>query len=131
MMNEENKWAGLDKGQGYRVVNFGRPAVFLIPSHKLQTLADGVKVQDRLHGFLTERFGAFTTTTVPYFGYWRSESGQTHYDECRQYEVAFEGKYRIPELLTELAQVARLIGEECLYVKAGQYAALLYPEPVE
>src|SRR5262245_41108915 len=113
-MMSENKWAGLDVGPGYRVVNGGRPAVFLIPSHKLQTVDGGEKLEDRLHRFLLTQFGGFTNTTVPYFGYWRSsETGLVHYDECRQYTVAFDGKLRIKELLTKLAEIARLMGEEC------------------
>lgn len=121
-----NPWAGLE-GEGYRIENLGRPAVFLLPSHKLRTEVDGMTVEERLHQFLTMHFGAFTTTTVPYFGFWRSSSQKLVYDECRQYEVSFVGKERIPELLTLLAWIAKVIEEDCLYVKAGQYSCLLYP----
>jgi hypothetical protein len=48
-------------------------------------------------------------------------------DESRQYAVSFKGKDRIPLLLEELAHIATLAGEECIYFEAGQYACLVYP----
>ncbi len=122
----ENKWEGLE-GAGCRLVNLGRPAVFLLPSHKLRTDdGTGRTVGNTLHAFLVERFGAYTCTTVPYFGFWHGKSG-ANYDECRLYEVSFDGKEHIRTLTAKLAEVARIIGEECIYFKAGQYACLVYP----
>lgn len=123
----EDKWAGL-RGEGFRLENLGRPAVFLLPSHKLRMdNGNGSTVGDVLHAFLTQHFGAYTCTTVPYFGFWHGKSG-ANYDECRLYEVSFVGPERIPLLLAELARIAKLIGEECIYFKAGQYACLVYPK---
>jgi len=45
--------------------------------------------------------------------------------------VSFDGKDRIPSLLAKLGEIAKLIGEECIYCKAGQYAAIIYPDPQE
>ena len=122
----ENKWEGL-QGPGYRIINLGRPAVFLIPSHKLRQEVNGGLIETRFHRFLIEQFGSYTMTILPYFGYWRGED-RVHLDECRQYEVSFEGKEKIPVLAAELAKIALLIGEECIYFKAGQYTSLIYPE---
>lgn len=122
----EDKWAAL-QGEGYRLENLGRPAVFLLPSHKLRTDdGSGRTIGDALHRFLVENFGAYTCTTVPYFGFWHGQSGAA-YDECRLYEVSFDGKEHIRTLAAKLAEVARIISEECIYFKAGQYACLVYP----
>ena len=89
---------------------------------------DGATAEENLHQFLSKEFGAFTTTTVPYFGFWRSAGLRITYDECRLYEVSFVGKERMPLLLTKLAEIARIIGEECIYFKAGQYTCLVRPK---
>ena len=123
-----NKWLGL-KGETYRIEDLGRPAMFLLPSHKLRMAMGAATVEENLHQFLSKEFGAFTTATVPYFGFWRSANDQVAYDECRLYEVSFVGKERIPFLLEKLAEVAVAIEEECIYFKAGQYACLVYPKP--
>jgi hypothetical protein len=49
-------------------------------------------------------------------------------DESRIFEVSFKGKENIPLLIKKLAQVARLTGEECIYLKAGQYACTVAPD---
>ncbi|MDP3962947.1 MAG: hypothetical protein Q8Q39_00425 [bacterium] len=123
----ENKWSGLD-GEEYTIEDLGRPAIFLLPSHKLRSEISGKSIEEDLHQFLSENFGAFTTTAVPYFGFWRGSGTRVVYDESRLYEVSFAGKDRIPLLLDKLARVARVIGEECIYFKAGQYACLVYPK---
>ncbi len=116
-------------GEGYEIEDLGRPAVFLLPSHKLREKdVSGRTVEERLHDFLVEHFGAFTTTTVPYFGFWRNDGNTLVYDECRLYEVSFSGKDRIPLLLAELAAILPIIKEDCLYFKAGQYTCLLRPK---
>ena len=126
----ENKWAEFQGDErDYEIENLGRPKVFLLPSHKLRTrLPDGSTVEESLRCFLIENFGAFTTTTVPYFGFWRDDGAQIVYDECRLYEVSFVGKERIPLMLSKLAAVAEAIGEDCIYCKAGQYACLVRPK---
>lgn len=123
----KSKWDGC-RGSTYEIVDLGRPFVFLLPSHKLRTKRRGVTVEEELHHFLTAHFGAFTTTTVPYFGFWRNRRKQIVYDECRQYEVSFVGKNRISMLLKKLANITHVINEDCIYIKAGQYAALLSPK---
>ena len=122
----KNKWEGLS-GEGYRIEDLGRPAVFLLPSHKLRMLLGRSTIEEDLHNFLSENFSAFTTTTVPYFGFWRNSGEKLVYDECRLYEVSFVGKKRLPGLMRKLAEIASAIEEECVYFKAGQYACLIYP----
>lgn len=120
----ENKWHSLG-GDGYTIKDLGRPAIFLIPVKKLKLKAGDLTVEEYLHKFLTENFCAYTC--IPSFGFYKSAEGAIIFDECRQYEVSMLGKERIPILLKKLADVAKIIGEECIYVKAGQYSGLLYP----
>src|SRR4051812_37598309 len=123
----ENKWDGF-KSPNYNIVDLGRPKTFLIPVNKLDIhLPSGKTVRDDLHEFLLTNFGAFTTTYIPGFGIWRNNKGQTYVDACTKYEVSFVGKERIPLVLTKLAELARAMNEECLYVSAGQYNALVEP----
>ncbi len=123
----EGKWTSLS-GEGYRLEDLGRPAIFLIPTKKLKIKIGEVTVEDGLHGFLTQNFGAYTSSTVPSFGFWKSSGEAVIFDECREYEVSFLGKEKLPFLLKKLAEIAIIINEDCLYIKAGQYSALLYPE---
>lgn len=124
----KDPWEGLE-GPSYRIENLGRPAVFLIPSHKLRTpMASGKTAEEDLHAFLSERFGAFTTNPVSETGFWRNAQQRLVYDECRRYKVSFVGKERIPELFAKLSEICAAIDEDCLYVEAGQYSGLLYPK---
>ncbi|MDP2696362.1 MAG: hypothetical protein Q8O87_03915 [bacterium] len=123
-MNEhENKWAGLE-GPGYHLENLGRPAVFLLPSAKIEMQP---QIEHGLRTFLTENFGAFTVTVVPSFGVWKDANHSVIDDSCLQYEVSFAGKDRIPLLAKKLAEIAQDINEQCIYLKAGQYSCLVYP----
>ncbi len=122
------KWNSFKNGRNYTIVDLGRPAVFLLPSHKLKGRADSRAIEDDLHSFLVRNFGAFTTTLVPYFGFWKNDGSELIYDECRLYEVSFLGKERIPALAEKLAEIAVRIGEDCIYLKAGQYACLVWPK---
>ena len=114
----------------YVLTDLGRPAIFFIPSYKLLQRCDGITAKELLHRFLFAEYGAYTTTLVPQFGLCKNGSDEPVYDECVQYRVSFAGPERIPKLLAKLAEIARLIGEECIYVEAGQYACLVSPNPV-
>jgi hypothetical protein len=122
----KNPWVAFE-GTGYSLMNLGRPAVFLIPSHKLRKQFGEGTVEEVLHRFLLENFAAFTTTTVPYFGFWRGESEKFVYDECRLYEVSFVGAEHIKPLVQKLAEIALAIDEDCFYFKAGEDACLIRP----
>ncbi len=123
----ENKWQGLE-GKGYRLENLGRPGIFLLPVWKLRAYRiKNTIVEKHLHRFLIDQFGAYTSSTIPSFGVWKNTKKAIVSDECRQYEVSFQGKERIPLLAGKLAEIARIIGEDCVYLKAGQYSCLVYP----
>lgn len=125
-MATKNPWIGFE-GDGYRIKNLGRPATFLIPTHKLRQKFNGVQVVTNLEAFLLKEFGAFTASSVPSFGLWLDDAHEVSTDECRQYEVAFVGVEGIRKLIAKLAEIARAVHEECFYFKAGEDACLIYP----
>lgn len=122
----KSKWAPLVR-KGYIIEDLGRPAIFLIPIKKLKKQVNGISVEKDLHRFLVDNFGAYTASTIPGFGFWKNAEKATISDACREYEVSFLGKGKIPALLKKLAEVAMATREKCIYVKAGQYSALVSP----
>jgi hypothetical protein len=120
------KWAGF-QGKGYAIENLGRPAIFLIPVKKLSLRFVRRTVGQEIHRFLIAEFGAYTSTTIPSFGFWRDGGQAVIHDACCQYEVSFVGKERIPLLLAKLARIAEVAGEDCIYFKAGQYTCTVRP----
>lgn len=124
----KNPWSNLE-GEGFKLENLGRPAVFLIPSHKLRKEIDGQTVEELLQDFLLKEFGAFTSSLIPSFGVWSAQGRKKPVtDECRQYEVSFVGIDKIRPLLQKLADICRTIQEDCLYFKAGEDTCLIRPQ---
>ena len=121
-----SKWSKIPSGR-YRIVDLGRPAVFFIPVKKLYLGLPGRTIQEELHDFLVNRYGGYTATTLPSFGVWRGLGDAIINDECCVYEVSILGKNKVKPLLEKLAELAQKMGEECIYVKAGQYSGLVYP----
>lgn len=121
-----SKWAVLQRRNRYHIKDLGRPAVFLIPAKKLKLEVGDVSIEKDLDRFLEKRFGAHTKSSGLYFGVWINGK-RVFYDVCVEYRVSFRGKRRIPILLEKLARIAELIGEECIYIEAGQYAGLVSP----
>ena len=120
-----NKWEQF-QGKSFEIVNLGRPAVFLIPAKKLKGEV-GIRARQELHLFLISQFGAYSTSLVPNFGFWRDSLKRMMSDKCVVYEVSFVGKHKIPLLLEKLSELALTLKEECVYVKTGQYSCLVYP----
>ena len=73
------------------------------------------------------QFGGFTVTAGNIFGYWTGADQEMFYGEHRLYSVAFNGKEKIPVLEKFLAQVAFILGEQCIYLETGEDAWLIYP----
>lgn len=128
MAKIKSKWREFQRSRNYTLLDLGRPARFLIPCGKLAFPFRGTTVQEHLKAFLTQNFGAFTTSLVPNFGIWVNGAGQLIDDQCWEFRVSFLGKEKISLLLEELALIATAINEICIYVEAGQYAALIYPK---
>jgi len=125
-MTQTDKWRRF-RSRNYTLKDLGRPAIFLLPTGKLRIKIGNLSVGEHLHRFLIKNFGAYTSSTIPSFGFWKSTKEAAIQDECREYEVSFLGKEKIPVLIDKLAEIALVIGEECIYLKAGQYACLIYP----
>jgi hypothetical protein len=85
-------------------------------------------IEAYLEHFLTKTFGAFSSFRAHNYGFWENADRKVVYDECSVYEISFLGKERIPKLLEKLAEIAVLIGEDCIYFKAGQYACTIHPK---
>lgn len=130
MAKKKSKWAGFED-PSYRIVDIGRTASFLIPVTKiyLPSKEPGKTVEALLQEFLRTKFGGFHVSQMPSTGFWVNAKKQMFFDNCLNYSVSFPGKERIPELFVFLADLARQMNEECLFVSAGQYDALLYPTP--
>ena len=109
--------------------DLGRSAIFLIPENKLALNIGGEKVEQHLWNFLVTNFGAFTFSVVSNYGVWIGGRAIVYADVSRLYDVSFTGKERISILGEKLAEIAKVVGEECIYFKAGQYTALVYPKP--
>jgi hypothetical protein len=124
-MSDENPWAEFTSAR-FKIVDLGRPAIFLIPAIKLALQGkEFPTLKEDLEHFLLANFEAFTTSKVPNFGVWKNAENHPVEDACIQYEVSFKGKHRIPLLLEKLTELLILTGEDCFYVKAGQYTMLL------
>ena len=94
-----SKWEEFKSSRVYRLVDLGRPAVFLIPARKLGRNFNPSNphfgtVQEAIESFLAQTFSAFTVTSIPNFGCWYDGTVRV-FDECVQYEVSFDGKEKI------------------------------------
>jgi hypothetical protein len=110
-VKNNSKWANFSRNPHYRLVDLGRPLVFLIPEKKLKKRIGNQTVEIYLQKFLSERFGAFTSSIVANFGIWVNDCNIAHKDRCRIYEVSFNGKNKIPILLQKLAEIAKATDE--------------------
>ena len=125
VFSDSNKWDKIGGGN-YLLQDLGRPAIFFIPTKKLDFLIGSKTVRDEIQEFLIENFGGYTHYEMKSFGCWRDGS-KIISDQCVVYEVSFIGKDKIPILLEKLAVLSQAIEENCIYVKTGQYAALVSP----
>ena len=112
----------------YRKDSLGRMAVFLLPSLQLNSRdEDGITLEEHVHRFLMANFSAYTAQAGNIHGFWKDAGGREHYGEHKVYKVSFPGKDRVPVLEEFLAQLARRLGEECIYLETGEDACLIYP----
>lgn len=114
----------------YREQSLGTAVVFLLPSLKLkEPLASGSTVESRLHTFLMDNFGGYTAQAGNIFGYWRDGRGRDSYGEHREFSVAFVDDVKLPALKAFVAKMAQDLEEECIYLRVGPTASLIYPAP--
>jgi hypothetical protein len=112
----------------FRELRLGPSAVFLLPSLKLREPATtGVSNEARLHTFLMDHFGGYTAQAGNIFGYWRSPGAPDSYGEHREFSVSFEDETKVGLLKDFLATLARDLREDCIYLRVGEDASLIYP----
>jgi len=112
----------------YSEQSLGTAVIFLLPSLKLKEPSpEGGTVELRLHTFLMEHFGGYTAQAGNIFGYWRDGSGRDSYGEHREFSVASVEDAKLPLLKSFVAQMAKELGEECIYLRAGRQASLIFP----
>ncbi|MDE1825241.1 MAG: hypothetical protein KGH77_03305 [Candidatus Micrarchaeota archaeon] len=110
----------------YIRVPLGRPAVFYLPSIKINDPKSG-NLSLKIHNFLIENFGGYTAEKGSILGYWQ-DNGSTEYNENIKYTIAFEGKHKIPVLEKFLAEIADKISEKAVYLETGEDSWLIYPK---
>ena len=105
----------------------GRPAAFLVPSLKLKQRGEsGQTLEEKLHGYLLGTFGGYTAAAGNFSGYWKDRSGREFYGEHRRFEVGLLEEDKLPELKRFLALLADDMGEQCIYLQAGEEALFVY-----
>lgn len=109
----------------YEKTPLGRPAVFFLPSIKINNPEK--KIKEEIGDFLLKEFGGYTLQSGNIEGCWRGKSGM-NYDQSLVYTVAFLGKDRIPTLEKFLAGIAKEIGEEAIYLETGEDSWLIKPK---
>lgn len=111
----------------HREQRLGAPAKFLLPSLKLKEPArDGPSPESRLHDFLMQNFGGYTAQAGNIFGYWTDEAGSASYGEHREFTVSLADEAKEPLLKEHLAEVAREMKEECIYLQVAGETFLIY-----
>lgn len=103
--------------EGYREEYLGKPAIFLIPSFKLES------IEFEIHSFLMQNYGKAWNQTSNVKGYWMGKVE----GEYIKFEISFVGKEKIPNLKKFLAQICIKIGEECIYLITGADSWYIYP----
>ena len=112
----------------YRERNLGTSVAFLLPSLKLKEPSlSGPSIENRLHTYLMDHFGGYTAQAGNIFGYWREDSRDS-YGEHREFSVASQDSTQIPKLKEFLADMANELKEECVYIRIGETASLIYPD---
>lgn len=126
----KDPWQKFRDEADLKIVDLGRPAIFLIPSAKLRIkMESGTTVEEHLKDILLGNYGAYSVTELPYVGLWRNHEQDLICDRCFKYEVSFVGPERIPLLMATLARIAAFVGEECIYFMAGEDACLIMAKP--
>ena len=107
--------------------SLGQLAAALLPIEKLKLKSPrGVAFEREIHDFLVTNFNGYTVSSGNISGHWKDDHGHDHYGEHRQYKVALAGNESIQSFQVFLAEMARDIGEECIYVEIGREISLIY-----
>jgi hypothetical protein len=107
--------------------SLGEMAVTLLPLHKLKLPSPrGAPFEKEIHEFLVTNFNGYTVSSGSTSGHWKDDAGRDHYGEHRQYKVAISAAESRASLEVFLADLAREMGEECIYMEVGREILLIY-----
>lgn len=105
----------------------GEVAVTLLPAEKLKSKSPrGRAFEEEIHDFLVTNFNGYTVSSGSISGHWKDDTGHDHYGEHRQYKVAVGAPESRTSLEVFLADLAREMDEECIYVEFGREILLIY-----
>ena len=106
--------------------SLGGIAVTLLPVEKIRRHSPrGVSFEQEIHEFLVTNFNGYTVSSGSISGHWKDDAGHDHYGEHRQYKVAATPESR-PSLEVFLADLARELDEECIYLEFSGEIFLIY-----
>lgn len=103
---------------GYAEEYLGKPAIFSIPSTKLQ------QVEQEISKFLEKNYGHAWSQTPNVKGFWMGKPD----GDYTKFEISFVGKEKIPKLKRFLAKIGEKIGERCIYLLTGADSWYVYPQ---
>ena len=110
-----------------KVELLGESAVTLLPAEKLKLPSPrGVPFEREIHDFLVTNFNGYTVSSGSISGHWKDITGHDHYGEHRQYKVAVTAGESRESLQAFLADLAREMDEECIYLEVGREITLIY-----
>lgn len=112
------------------LIPIGQRAVFYIPVKKLnEKYQQGAMLKTAkliFHDFFIKNYNAYTVDVQEAQGFWRKDyDDEETQDSSVRYEVSFEGE--VGQFIDFLAEMCKLIGEECIYLTMGPNSYLVTP----
>ncbi len=105
----------------------GDVGAVLLPLEKLKLKSPrGHAFEQEIHEFLLANFNGYTVSSGNIAGHWKDDRERDHYGEHREYKVALPHRESVASLEAFLAELAREMGEECIYLELGREIFLVY-----
>ena len=105
----------------------GQIGAVLLPLEKLkQKSPRGRAFEQEIHDFLLTNFNGYTVSSGNISGHWKDDQQRDHYGEHREYKVALPHGESAATLEVFLAELAREMGEECIYLETSREIFLVY-----
>ena len=101
----------------------------LLPSIKMKSFSPrGVLFEQELHSFFLKHFTGYTVTAGNITGYWNGPGSREECNEHREYQIAIDQTAKRALFEKYLAQLARELNEETLYLTFEGKALLVSAE---
>jgi hypothetical protein len=109
-----------------RVEGLGKVMNILLPSVKMKSFSPrGEVFEQEWHEFLLKHFSGYTVTSGSITGYWQRDGGREECNEHREYQIAVRPRDGRKILERYVANLARELGEESVYVTFDGEALLI------